>query len=762
MIALRHFLRPSSSICVNDFTLCHWNTINEIGSRWYDASISGEQYAPVRDEWLKVVPFIDVWLEVADNELHYVSKLLPTLDWGGGQLGVRLRYEPKDVFALYKEFTSAILDVKRTREAAQSAYEAKKTGVSEADNFDVTLWPTDLIEFLGRRLERHFTIRAYPLDPTKLVKPVNGLASPQALPSELDPIDGDPFAGLIQVNEINAQRGFGEAPGRGDADSALQGSPSRRESRRLSDQLRDYYARHLDPYKSPEPADLLALYAIEKAQVAFDDRLTDSFAQPFREVQALGYPGVTDPKLKISTRVRPADGLNHGAAVQYVVGEANEGGNKTVLRLPEDYNGLGYQNLISMIFRLMGFRDAWMRVGKAGSDSEDAIPPLHLVLVEEPEAHLHAQVQQVFIRKAYEILRAHDALGDSNVLTTQLVVSSHSSHVAHEMDFACLRYFRRLPANFQGPSGSVGAIPISTVINLSEMFGSETDTARFARRYLRTTHCDLFFADAAIFVEGPAERILVPHFLRRDFKYLDQCYISWLEIGGSHAHRLRPLIEHLGIVTLIITDLDACDPSQRRAACQPIRAANQQTNNSTLRTWIPGISEIDRLIELKPGEKIRRHDALFSVRVTYQTPIICQTNDADCEVLSNTFEDALVFSNLEIFRELDGSGLISKFKAAIADSDEPATIGRAMFEALKAGGKAQFALDVLDIQEPRKLKTPPYISEGLSWLEEQLKRRETEILEPALGVVETVVAVATGEGAAQAATSEATVNAGEA
>lgn len=41
-----------------------------------------------------------------------------------------------------------------------------------------------------------------------------------------------------------------------------------------------------------------------------------------------------------------------------------------------------------------------MRAGKSGTKDE-IIEPLHLVLVEEPEAHLHVQVQQVFIRKAY-------------------------------------------------------------------------------------------------------------------------------------------------------------------------------------------------------------------------------------------------------------------------------------------------------------------------------------------------------------------------
>jgi AAA ATPase domain len=105
----------------------------------------------------------------------------------------------------------------------------------------------------------------------------------------------------------------------------------------------------------------------------------------------------------------------------------NDGTENANLHLPEDSNGLGYQNLISMVFRLMSYRDAWMLVGKAEARSVSAKtfrPPLHLVLIEEPEAHLHTQVQQVFIRQAYKILRNHGDLGAKADFATQLIVST--------------------------------------------------------------------------------------------------------------------------------------------------------------------------------------------------------------------------------------------------------------------------------------------------------------------------------------------------
>src|SRR5690606_810167 len=119
--------------------------------------------------------------------------------------------------------------------------------------------------------------------------------------------------------------------------------------------------KHLNPIESPELSDIEALQAIRDAQDTFDERLKNCFSQAIKEVEGLNYPGVTDPKLKISTKIEPIDGLNHDSAVQYELTNALSNVSLDYLRLPESYNGLGYQNLISIAFRLMGFRDSWMK-----------------------------------------------------------------------------------------------------------------------------------------------------------------------------------------------------------------------------------------------------------------------------------------------------------------------------------------------------------------------------------------------------------------
>lgn len=712
MLALRYFLveRERGNFSLNDFTLSHWPLIDAMGVTWEEAK-ELDQELPASD-WDAILPFLDVWLHAEKSEAHLVQKLIPTLDWDGGLLGVRLRLEPKDTSELQKAYVVAREDARKVEKAEENAQAEKLTG-------NVVLWPRSLTDFIRRRFASLFTVRSYILDPEKLANPVLGVAKPQPLKSDALPIDGEPFRGLIRIDEIGAQRGFGhpEAAHDFDDDRATSGTTT---ARRMSQQLRRYWNKHLDPFENPDPKDIEALRAIEQAQLAFDERLRDGFTTALQEVEGMGYPGVTDPRLKISSRLTPVDGLNHDAAVQYVV-STGDGDAKVELVLPEDSNGLGYQNLISMIFKLMSFRDAWMRVGKAASDSDTLMPQLHLVLIEEPEAHLHTQVQQVFIRQAYRVLRKHEKLGESKALKTQLVVSTHSSHIAHECEFDQLRYFRRLPA-------SEKTIPISCVVNLGTVFGSDTETKRFVARYVKVTHCDLFFADAAVLVEGPAERILVPFFLRNhaELSTLHQCYITWLEIGGSHAHRLKALIDHLGLTCLIVTDLDARNTENK--SVPPKRGEGLTTRNQTLKTWCPGAEGLDELLDQKPEKKVVWHDQqCFAVRAAYQCPINVEFKGVPAEALCNTLEDALVLENLELFEKSNGTGLWAKFKAAIENSGDVAGLIEEIFSILKKGGKAEFALSLLELDDPQTLQTPFYILDGLKWLSGQLNKQHESL-----------------------------------
>lgn len=697
MDALILFLKKNrrKNFATTDFTLSNWSSIDKLGAQWTAASDEEESDLTL-ESWLPYLPAIDIWLKVGEKNIHRVVQLLPTLDWSPEELlGVRLVFAPKNVEQLYKDFRESY----KLARAAEDASSKKDSSLS--------LWPNSLREFLDQELHNHFEVKSYILDPAQCHIPEKGMAKPQSLPADSDPLEKEPFDGLFKIDVISAQRGFSDPKTEDDSHSGFAS---------LSTQLRQYFVKHLDPSKTPGPGDVEALEAIEEAKTIFDKKLTTSFQPAIGELEGLNYPGFSDPRISLTSKISPVDSLDHKTAVQFNLPGAD------ALSLPEKYNGLGYQNLISMVFSLIRFRDEWMRVGKAAKnqDAESAaIEPLHLVLIEEPEAHLHVQVQQVFIKKAYKVLRGHAALEDSS-FSTQLIVSTHSSNLAHESNFTCLRYFRREPATKQGE------IPIATVVNLSKTFGDEDETSKFATRYLRTTHCDLFFADAAILLEGSAERMLVPHFIRTKFPKLDQSYISLLEIGGAHAHRLKRLLETLGILSLIVTDLDSIKASSTSKAL-PERGKGYRTGNDTLKGWVPKKESLDDLLYLTNDAK-ETEDHL--IRVAYQCPITVKykKGEGEEEAIPYTFEDSLALTNLELFREYDeAKGLLKKLKSALM-KDTLKDACQDMFTNLEKGSKAEMALELLYLTEPDSVRPPTYISDGLKWLEESLENRKVDVL----------------------------------
>jgi predicted ATP-dependent endonuclease of OLD family len=703
MDALIMFLKKSKhrEISTTDITLSNWAAINKIASDWI-TNASAEPPKPPDlslNIWRPFLPAIDVWLNVDELQIHYVSHILPTLDWDGGLLSVRLILEPKELEtpeAIYKSYMDAYSAAQGTLAARKSTKENK--GANESLS-TLALWPTSMRDFLDRKLQDFFSVNAYVLDPAHAQSDF-----PQPFTEFMEPLEGDPFDGLFKIDIINAQRGFSDPnSGEGTANT----------DRRLSSQLRHYFNEHLDPSELPEASDLDALEAMEAARTAFDQKLKSSFSVAIGELEGLNYPGFSDPQILLSSKVNPVEGLNHDSAVQFKV-VRSEDPSVNDLCLPEKYNGLGYQNLISMIFNLIRFRDEWMRVGKVGKREKignTPIEPLHLMLIEEPEAHLHAQVQQVFIKKAYGVLRNHSELAEKPQFSSQMVVSTHSSHIAHETDFTGLRYFRRKLLS------SELEIPCASVVSMSVIFGGETETSKFASRYLKTTHCDLFFSDAAILVEGPVERMLVPHFIREHYPELERSYISLLEIGGSHAHTLRPLIKALGIPTLVLTDLDSIKKESTGKA-QPKRGQSLRTGNDTLKSWAPGKTALDEVLAARPQEKITDEGL---VRVAYPCLTKVQYLSENEDAIPYTFEDALVLENLTIFKAMtDSKGLVKKMAAAVNKTtlDEAC---KDMFDALdKNAKKAEMALELLYTTEPNLLEPPAYIKEGLDWLKTML------------------------------------------
>lgn len=363
--AIVRFLKESKNFSTRDFTLSNWKSINEIAESW----INDEDSHPSMNDIIDYLPQMDIWIEVENKEAYLVKDLIPSLEWEGKTVGVRIVFAPKDVEALYANFKAAYTNAETLKN----------------ENANLEIYPKDLWDYLNRgKLNSEFILRYYILD---IKKEPEDCIEAQPLPS-VEFEEGNPLKTIIKVDSVDAERDFS------DPDSNDHVSKNT-----LSRQLQEYYEKHIKPKDSQlEKEDIGLLSALQEANKTLDDNIGTAFEGRFKELKSINYPGFHDPSIEIHSFVDIKNSISHESAVQFALNDEDEG-----LTLPENYNGLGFQNLISMYFKLIQFRDEWLHEGRmVRTEDDDYIEPIHLVFIEEPEAHLHAQAQQVFIRKAYE------------------------------------------------------------------------------------------------------------------------------------------------------------------------------------------------------------------------------------------------------------------------------------------------------------------------------------------------------------------------
>jgi predicted ATP-dependent endonuclease of OLD family len=655
---------------------------------------------------------IDVWLEIGADDIHRVIDLLPSLAWDSTLVGLRVAYGPADPEATRARF-------QETRERALAAVEK---GADGQPVFNPS--PRNLRDYLRDRLHDEYELRYFVLDPMHF--DANMVATTGYVPAPLtgrDRSGREILNGILRIDFLSAQRHLSDSPGSSRAED-------------LSRVLSRFYGRNLEQ----RGEDLDALRALAASEVSLNEHLERVFEPTLKSLAKLGYPGLSNPRMMIRSALDPAQVMSSqaGALVHYALGPDN--GAPDPPTLPDRYNGLGFKNLIFMVVELLDLRAQWLAI-------EENRPPVHLIFIEEPEAHLHVQLQQTFIRKVMDILALDDP--DRTGYTSQVVVTSHSTHILYERGFRPIRYFRR---------SRTEATSTSDVLNLSVFYDSvDPEVRTFLERYLKLAHCDLFFADAAVLVEGNVERLLLPQMIASAAPRLQSTYLTILEIGGAFGYRFKALIEFLGLTTLIITDLDsvfgpvsvaaeadADEPAEGgdggaedeaeedddEAAPGAIEKPGKvciaghpgaATSNQTLLQWLPRCDTVAALwkatAEQKTQGRAGDNDAL--VRVAYQcrTPV---TWGSDTLALAGrTLEEAFALENLGWCQHKDRKPL--QLRIAKANEKDLATLANRIHQRVQAKSfsKTDFALALL-AEDPTNWSVPTYIADGLRWLETEV------------------------------------------
>lgn len=438
------------------------------------------------------------------------------------------------------------------------------------------------------------------------------------------------------------------------------------------------------------------------------------------------YSGIFE---KVVNKVEMFGGIKKGDSIISIISTLQHRellkGNTTVMydhneesSLPENYNGLGYLNLISIIFDIELLVNDFRRGNNINEEPAD----INLLFIEEPEAHTHPQMQYVFIKNIKNILKdaskGRDEQG-AKKFNLQTLITSHSSHITSESKFDDIKYFFKVDKKNE--------IIAKNLKDLKAIYGDkEAEYFKFLKQYLTLHRAELFFADKAIFIEGDTERILLPAMMKKidqedkdkgdkTLPLLSQ-NISIIEVG-AYSHVFEKFFDFIGLKSLVITDIDSS--KEDRTKCRVCDANAKLTTNASLSFFHNGTNKLDYFKKLLFDWKILRKKKGSNWVSNRKGKLLVIYQVEENTYHARSFEDAffhlnrqLIIDNKPNFKSLKN---IAYFDDMTKDSYDLAS------ECV--GKKPSLAMEILlnskadtNNNEFSNWQIPAYIKEGLSWL----------------------------------------------
>lgn len=599
---------------------------------------------------------LDLWFKVNPNSIEFgrAFTLIPNLSDNLERLGVRMRYTSADPAKLRSAYQQAYPSVNQT--PPEKTLSAFLTNDSE--------------------LHKHFEISYASLEAT----------DGDVIATALDKEEGrNLLKNLVRIDFVGAQRNIDD-----NEDSR---------SNKLSRAFAGFYQKNLEQAEVADDA----YRVINQNNQQLTDHYATQFAGIMTVIKGLGVSSVNDRELRIVSTLSPETALSGNTDLLYVDTARQH-------QLPEQYNGLGFKNLIYMAIQAKHYHSQWVRTAKNR-------PLCQIIFIEEPEVHLHAQVQQTFITNIWQVIQQSAVAENASDWIPQLIVTTHSSHILDATEFGKVRYFRRchLAGEEHDPTKILNATKVHSLrdfqpraVETEDNEATPDEALAFLKRYLRLTHCDLFFADAAVLVEGSVEKLLMPTMIDKAASRLRTSYLTVLEIGGAYAHRFDELLSFLCIPYLIVTDLDSVEHTGNHPACRA-DTADALTSNASLKQFLR-VNSVAELIALTNKQKLSADKCRY---ITFQSDINVADAGTEFIMRPRTLEEAFVYENFGFYR-------VGKFKLGITIPTDLVQAYDAIYKRIKSDNfkKTDFAMSILASKEDWQV--PAYIVEGLNWLENRL------------------------------------------
>lgn len=283
---------------------------------------------------------------------------------------------------------------------------------------------------------------------------------------------------------------------------------------------------------------------------------------------------------------------------------------RNVSRITLGQNGLGYNNILSMATSLGDLQ-------KKPSDEE-----ISVLLVEEPEAHLHPQLLDLlfnFFKKS------------GNTSKIQIFLTSHSPSLVSKSDIDSIHIM-------YNDGGRIKNTSLNKV-GLSDVQKEDL------KRYLDVTKSQMFFAKRVVFVEGISEAILLNEFAKLLEKPFDKYSVEIININGVAFEPFAQLFRNnekntnIKFPCAIISDNDRCTnyEDKFRITKDELIYSKVDINNLSEKLEKGSISyRAEKLLTFK-GNNICVE--LAEKTLEYELALIKENNDLLLEILSTEHPD---------------------------------------------------------------------------------------------------------------------------